>query len=1084
MHHIRPVKVILENVGPYQGRRVERDFEALPAGLVQYKGDPGAGKTTEMVLSSIGTWFQWCPNRGDILAAYANPGRNVVELRFWASGRLLRAVTIMEVGAVSRGKNKGKKKEDRECHLYEWNQDRWEPVPGVEGKYRSFLAELEKRIGPRSYVLQVLFGFQRGGAETQDAAKAFTEVGPTDREKFFRDMLGADDLAAAADAAIARAKEAEAVIEALLPDEERLTGLQARHEEMLEQRAVKVTAVEQASDALEAARTAATAAAERLDALQARKVEAETVARRREDLTKELELRAAQVSEVASLGEATESYAARTRDAEAAQRQRQERLDDVRTAAAAADQAKRRRGDAERRIGEMRHELVGQETETQRCSATVAELGPAVARAEGDLAQAEQAENTARERLRAAQATVATAEETSRRRQDAQRAAAQAETDVRRLRMAHDQVAAEERTLHPVVEQARSHHAEYTAAQAEAEKDLAAANEALDAAREEWRTKDAQAKAARTSHETARSEADATARKVTDLQSRARETERTIARLDEEIARAQRQAPCLGEGKYAACELLKEATALRERLPRLQASRNEAAEALGTIRQSLAAAEEQDKKSAARATAAAERFHGLEAEAAALVPIGTQRKEEMERARNRAQQARERAEAARSALGREKDLVGLQARMAELGESLRASERRHTEAVDRLDALPLTDLAPAQAEAAASERSVQVASAHARTARAILARRGELDAARARLEVLEASWRELSGRIAAAEAALPEVDEAALAAVTTAEAHLRAGAEAVEAARVDLAAAERRHAAAEERLRGMRTAEAIEADKAALPVVEAPTPSQALIADSALATTRAAEAQAVATAEEARAAQHQHEGAVRTVGEQIAAMADVEERVTRARVTHRLRQEVLADVQRVLLLTVEAAGPAVAADVNEILEAAFDDRFTVAIVTEVPNKSNGGTTKRYDVMVSDARRDRVCPLNQLSGGEQSVVRLALQLGLSVWKNKQSDWRAEATWLDEPDASLNDGYRPHVEIMVRKFMELGGFRWVFLTTHGTAIHPDAVIEVGDGVGEPIQALAPETDPSDEGEDDVVAEAGPAPAELPF
>lgn len=151
-------------------------------------------------------------------------------------------------------------------------------------------------------------------------------------------------------------------------------------------------------------------------------------------------------------------------------------------------------------------------------------------------------------------------------------------------------------------------------------------------------------------------------------------------------------------------------------------------------------------------------------------------------------------------------------------------------------------------------------------------------------------------------------------------------------------------------------------------------------------------------------------------------------------------------------LEIDAAGPEVSTLCNELLEACFGSRFTLSLRT-IQEAEKGRVQKEvFDLAIHDGLRGGGPRTHDwLSGGEQVLVNEALRLALSIFNARRHGAMFETLFRDEADTGLSENLRPLFPLMLRKAMELGGFRNLYFITHAREAweQADTIIRVEDG-----------------------------------
>jgi exonuclease SbcC len=131
-------------------------------------------------------------------------------------------------------------------------------------------------------------------------------------------------------------------------------------------------------------------------------------------------------------------------------------------------------------------------------------------------------------------------------------------------------------------------------------------------------------------------------------------------------------------------------------------------------------------------------------------------------------------------------------------------------------------------------------------------------------------------------------------------------------------------------------------------------------------------------------------------------------------------------------LLIDAAGPEIAAIVNELLEACYGPRFSIAFRTLRPRARGAGHVEEFSIRVFDEGAER--DLEDLSGGERTIVGEALALGLAIYNARRAGIQWRTLFRDETAGALDpDNAHRYVE-MLRRAREVGGFHQVVFVAH--------------------------------------------------
>jgi exonuclease SbcC len=151
-------------------------------------------------------------------------------------------------------------------------------------------------------------------------------------------------------------------------------------------------------------------------------------------------------------------------------------------------------------------------------------------------------------------------------------------------------------------------------------------------------------------------------------------------------------------------------------------------------------------------------------------------------------------------------------------------------------------------------------------------------------------------------------------------------------------------------------------------------------------------------------------------------------------------------------LEIDAAGPTVSALTNELISACYGPRFRVTLRTIQEAEAGRKARETFDLRVLDgARAGGARDLADLSGGEQVLIDEAVKLGIALFNAKRTGSQVATLWRDECDGKLDPENASRYPSMLRRALELGGFRNVFYVSHrpDVAAQADATINVADG-----------------------------------
>jgi len=147
---------------------------------------------------------------------------------------------------------------------------------------------------------------------------------------------------------------------------------------------------------------------------------------------------------------------------------------------------------------------------------------------------------------------------------------------------------------------------------------------------------------------------------------------------------------------------------------------------------------------------------------------------------------------------------------------------------------------------------------------------------------------------------------------------------------------------------------------------------------------------------------------------------------------------------------IDAAGPAVSALANDLLQACFGGRFSVELVTQMAKASGGGQKETFELLVWDTERgNEARELSDLSGGEQILVDEALKSAIALFVNSHQP--IESNWRDETTGALDGENALHYVDMLRRVLDRGHLHHCYFVSHNPAAASlaDAQVQIAEG-----------------------------------
>ena len=156
-------------------------------------------------------------------------------------------------------------------------------------------------------------------------------------------------------------------------------------------------------------------------------------------------------------------------------------------------------------------------------------------------------------------------------------------------------------------------------------------------------------------------------------------------------------------------------------------------------------------------------------------------------------------------------------------------------------------------------------------------------------------------------------------------------------------------------------------------------------------------------------------------------------------------------------LEIDNAGPEISELANSLLRECFDDRFVVEFITTKKKISDGQDKEVFTVMIFDSITQHEGDIKEFSGGERTIITIAIQLALALFSANRIDKKFKTLIFDEITSSLSDDNGGLCTKMLERARLIGNFHHVFFSSHNlTAIElSNIIIEMGNGSAERIK-----------------------------
>ena len=151
----------------------------------------------------------------------------------------------------------------------------------------------------------------------------------------------------------------------------------------------------------------------------------------------------------------------------------------------------------------------------------------------------------------------------------------------------------------------------------------------------------------------------------------------------------------------------------------------------------------------------------------------------------------------------------------------------------------------------------------------------------------------------------------------------------------------------------------------------------------------------------------------------------------------------------IIALSIDDAGPTLAAYANDLLLSCYGPRFSVSIRTQAET-AKGDLKETFDIVVFDGDRGDEKSVRDMSGGERIWVNEALTRAIALYQGQMHGRHYECLFADESDGALDPERKAQFMRMKRKVMELGGYRQEIFISHTPELWEmaDAVIDMAE------------------------------------
>jgi exonuclease SbcC len=132
-------------------------------------------------------------------------------------------------------------------------------------------------------------------------------------------------------------------------------------------------------------------------------------------------------------------------------------------------------------------------------------------------------------------------------------------------------------------------------------------------------------------------------------------------------------------------------------------------------------------------------------------------------------------------------------------------------------------------------------------------------------------------------------------------------------------------------------------------------------------------------------------------------------------------------------LEIDCAGPEVSGLINRLIHSGYGSRFTCELRTTAPT-NDGGTKEIFDLNVIDSEMGTDGSVDNLSGGEETIVGEAISIAIAIYNTRRSSIPMLDLFRDECSGALSAGHAIKYVRMLLRALDLGGFRRCYFVAH--------------------------------------------------
>lgn len=147
----------------------------------------------------------------------------------------------------------------------------------------------------------------------------------------------------------------------------------------------------------------------------------------------------------------------------------------------------------------------------------------------------------------------------------------------------------------------------------------------------------------------------------------------------------------------------------------------------------------------------------------------------------------------------------------------------------------------------------------------------------------------------------------------------------------------------------------------------------------------------------------------------------------------------------IVALSIDDAGPTLAAYANDLLLACYGPRYTVSIRTQ-GETAKGDLKETFDIRVFDGESGDEKSIRDMSGGQKVYINEAMTRSIALYQAQMHGRHYECLFSDESDGALDPEKKVQFARMKREVLKIGGYRQEIFISHAEAVQDCADVVI--------------------------------------